>query len=164
MKRKIRLLFLVTVSLLVLAGFGKKSVELLSDKKLIDLNAAIAFCMPGADSAEKTEDKNQELSNDPTEPTTAPEPSSVPTVMPEDQTGAEAKERTILISVRERVISYDDGERIKLEKLKDRMKQDAGEKTTFRLVDDFAEAHVYRRIITLLEELEAEIGINYIRD
>jgi len=164
MKRKIRLLFLALGSILVLAGLGKKSVELLSDKKLIGLNAAIALCLPGADSAEKVEDKNQELSDDQTKPTTTPEPSPALTNMPENQAGAEAKERTILISVRERIISYDNGERIKLDKLKARMKKDAREKITFRLVDDFAEAHVYRSIITMLEELEAEIGINYTRD
>lgn len=163
MKRKIKLSFLVTVSLLVLAGFGKKSVELLSDKKLIDLNAAIALCLPGADSLEQ-EDGKQEASRNPAEPTVTPKPTAVPTLKPEQPDMENGEAYTVVISVRERVISYGSGERIKLANLEEQLRRDYRNGADFRLVDDFAEAHVYRGIIEILEKLEAEIGISYTRD
>ena len=49
MKKRGKLFLLLAVSLLVLAGWGQKKVELLSDKKLIDLSAAIGNCTLGAD-------------------------------------------------------------------------------------------------------------------
>ncbi len=150
MKRKIRVLFLVLFSLLFLAGFGKKSVELLSDKKLIDLNAAIAYCLPGADSATQEEGKT------PLEPSVTPRPTVTPTLKP--------KPRTVIISVRERVITYNSGEKIKLIMLEDRIRKDSRYVAGFKLVDDYAEAHVYREIISILEKLEEELGISYTRD
>lgn len=158
MKRKIRLLFLVTVSLLVLAGFGKKSVELLSDKKLIDLNAAIAICLPGADSPEQEDGGKQE------EPSATPEPTAAPTKRPEQTDVGTGETYTVVISVRERVITYGQGGQIKLVKLEDKIRKDYKNGANFHLVDDFAEAHVYRGIIEILEKLEAEIGISYTRD
>jgi len=158
MKRKIRLLFLVFFSLLVLAGFGKKRVELLSDKKLIDLNAAITLCLPGADSVEPEDDRKQE------EPSVAPEPTVVPTKRPEQSESGTGEMYTVVISVRERVITYDSGGQIKLVKLEDKIRKDYKNGANFKLVDDFAEAHVYRGIIEILEKLEAEIGISYTRD
>lgn len=163
MKRKIRWLVLVGVSLLCLAGWGKKRVELLSDKKLIDLNAAIVFCMPGADSAEQEENQNSQMSQEP-EATVTPKPTAVPTKKTENQKNPEGEERTVIISVRERVITYNLTERVKPDKLKDIIKKDYREGADFRLVDDFAEAHVYRRVISILKELEEEFGISYTMD
>ena len=60
MKRKGKLLLLLTVSLLVLAGWGQKKVELLNDKKLIDLNAALEKCILGADDLTPDEGNNNQ--------------------------------------------------------------------------------------------------------
>lgn len=160
MKRKIRLTLLVLLSLLVLAGFGKKSVELLSDKKLIDLNAAIALCLPGADSLEPENNGKQEEVQNPEEPTATPKPTVAPTMIPES-TG---KARTIVISVRERVISFGLDKSITLVTLEERIRKNHKNGVDFQLVDDYAEAHVYREIIEMLEKLEAEIGVSYTRD
>lgn len=156
MKRKIRLLFLVLFSLLFLVGFGKKSVELLSDKKLIDLNAAIAYCLPGADSATQEEGKTPLEPSVTPRPSATPRPTVIPTIKPQP--------RTVIISVRERVITYNSGEKIKLIMLEDRIRKDSRYVAGFQLVDDYAEAHVYREIIGILEKLEEELGISYTRD
>ena len=55
MKEKFKLFILMFFFLLFLCGWGKKKVELLNDKKLIDLNVAIEICKPGADGYEITE-------------------------------------------------------------------------------------------------------------
>ena len=156
MKRKNRLLFLMAVSLLVLAGFGKKSVELLSDKKLIDLNAAIALCLPGADSAKPEDTGSPEVTKTPAKPSATPRPPATPTTKP--------KPSTVIISVRDQKITYNSGGKIELSKLETRIRQDARVVAGFKLVDDFAEAHVYRDVIEILEKLEEELGISYTRD
>ena len=51
-----------------------------------------------------------------------------------------------------------------LDKLEEQIRQDHSPWISFQLVDDFAEAHVYRRIMAILEDLEKEIGIRYSRD
>lgn len=164
MKRKCRLVVAVLFSLLFLVGFGKKSVELLSDKKLIDLNAAINVCLSGADSSEQEDGGKQEGLQNPADPTVTPEPSNAPAKKPEQPDNGTGEARTIVISVRERVITYDSEEQIKLVKLEDRLRKDYKNGADFKLVDDFAEAHVYRGIMAILEKLEAEIGISYTRD
>jgi hypothetical protein len=49
----------------------------------------------------------------------------------------------------------------KLDILAEQLRRDHNEWTTFRLIDDFAEAHVYRQMLEILNELEAEIGLSY---
>lgn len=153
MKRKIRMLLLVTLSLLFLVGFGKKTVELLSDKKLIDLNAAISICLPGADSLEK-DDGNTQTGQ-------TPVPTAAPTKTPSDP--AEIT-KEITISLRDDVVTYGSGERINMAKLEMRIRQDNREYVLFRLVDDFAEAHAYRKVLEILEKLEEAIGVRFTAD
>ena len=151
MKRKIRLLVLMTFSLLFITGWGKKNVELLNDKKLIDLNVAIGLCMPGADASSSDINTDNDIK---------PEDEESPT-----DTGdrIEDGERTIVISVRNQKVTYD-SEWIDLDNLKDRIRQDCSNKVSFQLVDDFAEAHVYQRVLTILSDLESEIGLTYAKE
>ena len=91
MKRKGKLLLLLAVSLLVLAGWGQKKVELLSDKKLIDLSAAIGNCTLGAEDLIPDEGKETpNLSATPVpmtsvtpKPTVTPRPTAQPTRSPQ---------------------------------------------------------------------------------
>lgn len=161
MKRKIRWLALVMLSLFLLAGFGKKSVELLSDKKLIDLNAAIGICFPGADDmipeeGDITQTPEQE------EPTAKPTATPRPTVTPKP-TGT-AKPRAVVINVRDREVTCGSSTWEDMAAFKERLAREANSNVTFRLVDDYAEAHVYRQIMAILKELEEEYGISYIMD
>jgi len=156
MKRKIRMLFLVTLSLLFLAGFGKKTVELLSDKKLIDLNAAISLCLPGADSSEKEDGDTQ------TDLT--PAPTAAPTTVPAGPAEYPENTRVITISIRGDIITYAAAMWIQPEKLEEKIRLDYRENVSFRLEDDFAEAHVYRKALAILKELETEIGLTFTAD
>ena len=154
MKRKYKLLLFMVVSLLCLVGWGKKQVELLNDKKLIDLNLALQNCSLGADSKENTSDNDEKVDE------IVPEITPTPT----DKIVIEEKEKTIVISIRGRNITYDFAKWNDIEKLKDKMKQDHGEFVSFQLIDDFAEAHIYKRVMAILSELELEIGLKYTKE
>ena len=154
MKRKYKLLLFMVVSLLCLVGWGKKQVELLNDKKLIDLNLALQNCSLGADSKENTSDNDEKVE----------EVLPKITEIPDDKIVIEKKEKTIVISVRGRDITYDFAKWNDIDKLKDKMKQDNGELVSFQLVDDFAESHIYKRVMTILSELELEIGLKYTKE
>lgn len=165
MKRKCKLLLPVLLSVLLLAGWGKKTVELLNSKKLIDLNAAIEFCMPGA---EALTPEDGEKTENPAEVTVTPSPAATPTVTPRPtvtpKPTMDSKPRAVTISVRGCVVTCDSKQWDDLEALRERIVREANSNVTFRLIDDFAEAHVYRQLIAMLEELEAELGLSYIRD
>lgn len=165
MKRKIKLLTALLFSLLFLVGFGKKSVELLSNKKLIDLDAAIQICMPGAESQEK---ENGENTKNPVPPTVTPTPVVKPTTTPQPtatpKPTTKPKPRAVVINVRDCTVTCGSTVWEDFDALKERIAREANSSVTFHLVDDFAEAHVYRKIIAILEELDAELGISYIRD
>ena len=103
MKKKVRLVAILVFALLFLVGWGKQSVKLLDDKKLIDLDAAIQACLHGASMSEGEE--NVDNPN-------APESTQAPTDPKEEID----QERTIVISVRDQGITYDE-EEIELSKL-----------------------------------------------
>jgi len=147
MKKKVRLVAILVFALLFLVGWGKQSVKLLDDKKLIDLDAAIQACLHGASMSEGEE--NVDNPN-------APESTQAPTDPKEEID----QERTIVISVRDQGITYDE-EEIELSKLEYQIRQEYHDKVTVRLMDDFAEAHVYRKIRAILSKLEEEIGLEY---
>ena len=168
MKRKGKLFFLA-VGLLLFAGWGQKKVELLNDKKLIDLNAAIGTCTLGAEDLIPDEGDNTQDTNTPaTAPvmsiTPNPTPRITPTPRPTSQPkpSLPAKPRTLDISIRDVQVTYHHVPWPDLEILKAQLQKDHDEWTTFRLVDDFAEAHVYRQMLEILNELEGEIGLRYI--
>jgi len=166
MKRKVRCCVFLFFSTLLLAGWGKKSVELLNNKKLIDLNAAIGICLPGADASdnevntipEKEPHGEAPGSNDETTSDTEENLGNKVENKPEEVA------KTIIISVRDQQVTYDSAEWSDLTKLEAKIRRDYNDKTSFRLVDDFAEAHVYKQIISVLEKLEAELGLTYTRD
>lgn len=172
MKRKYKLVLLMIFSLLLLAGWGKKSVELLNDKKLIDLNVALGNCILGAEDLIQDEGNQTQNPENPAtpKPTMTPRPTATPRPIVTPRPTAtpvptEApKPRTIVIVVRDQKITYDSKERLEASKLKEQIQMDHGELVSFRLVDDFAEAHVYRKIMAILAELQEEIGIRYTRD
>lgn len=165
MKRKFKFLAVLFFSLLFLFGFGKKSVELLSDKKLIDLNAAIQICMPGADASDK---ENGDKTQNTVRPTVTPKPTAKPTTTPRPtatpKPTTKPKPRSVIINVRGCNVTCGSQEWKDMDALKERIAGEANSNVTFRLVDDFAEAHVYRKVIAILEELDKELGINYTHD
>ena len=145
MKKRSIVVIMVLFSVMLLAGWGKKQVELLNDQKLIDLSKAIENCM-GAESIKPAEN-----------PDGVVEPGSESLPDSEDT----PKEKEIVISVRNKKVTYDNVEWKELDTLESKIRQDFKSNVGFKLVDDFAEAHVYRYIMKILAELESEIGIIY---
>ncbi len=152
MKKKYWAALMLLCSLVFLVGWGKKKVELLNDKKLIDLNAAIERCIPGANAPERPENEAS-ASDDSLEETLAQ-------AVPAEAHSVEETERIVIIKVRDQTVTYDAETYTDLSKLEARIRQDNGEHVSFRLVDDFAEAHVYKEVLSILGDLEAEIGLN----
>ena len=113
MKKRRKLILLALVSLLVLAGWGQKKVELLSDKKLIDLSAAIGNCTLGAD--DMTPDDGTSTQNPEGQEGAAPTATPTPGITPRPtakpttslQPTVKPADRTIIISVRDEEILYD---------------------------------------------------------
>lgn len=168
MKRKRTLLLFTIAGLLVLAGWGQKKVELLSDKKLIDLSAAIGNCTLGAD--DLTQDTGKETPNPSATPvpvtSVTPKPTTVPkvTVTPAPTPTRMPLPRTIDIRVRDQKVVYNYVEWPDLDILREQIQKDHAERTTFRLIDDYAEAHVFRRMLEILKQLEEEIGLKYMKE
>ena len=156
MKKKYTMLVLLLCSVCFLAGWGKKNVELLDDKKLIDLNAAIERCIPGANEAEQTENEGKEEKKESEDGEKEKNPA--------EKENIEEAEMIRVIRVRNRTITYRAVEYTDVSKLKEKIRQDNGRKVTFKLVDDFAEAHIYKEVMFVLTELESEIGLKYSKD
>lgn len=152
MKRKVRRAAILVFSLLFLVGWGKKSAELLNDKKLIDLEVALQVCLHGDSMSES------DINSDNTKEPENTESSEAPT---DTKESIDEGEKIIVISVRDQRVTYGAGGEIELNKLEYRIRQDYGDKVTVQLVDDFAEAHVYKRIKAMLASLNAEIGLEY---
>ncbi len=170
MKKRRKLILLALVSLLVLAGWGQKKVELLSDKKLIDLSAAIGNCTLGAD--DMTPDDGTSTQNPEGQEGAAPTATPTPGITPRPtakpttslQPTVKPADRTIIISVRDEEILYDLRSVDDMEMLEKRITIEHTDHVTFKLVDNYAEAHVFRSVMKLLEKLEAELGVRYVRE
>lgn len=139
-------------SVLILCAWGTKKVELLDNQKLIDLEKAIEFAKPGADSAVGSEGENSGESDSGNESGNAPE---VP-----------VKDRIIVISIRDEIITYNGSvykEEIleNTEAFENMLIRDNKDKTEFKLVDDFAEAHVYKCVLEILKKLHSETDLKF---
>ena len=160
MKQKYLVMFIMICSLVLLAGWGKKEVKLLNDdtenNKLINLDKAIKESIPGVNSAEESETSDST--------SVASDEKVLSGAASNDENSLEDKERIIVITVREKTITYDTEEYTDLNKLKAKIIQDNGEQVSFRLVDDFAESHIYKEVLSILSNLEAEIGLNYTKE
>ncbi len=159
MKKKYTILFVI-FSLMLLAGWGKKNVELLNDKKLIDLDAAIGICIPGADTAQASDNVVNQSDAENEEHN---EENMTAEIALDDKERIDEEKQVRVIKIRAREIVYETVE-TDIDELKNKLKQDNGKNVTFKLVDDFAEAHVYKEVKSMLSELEQEIGLKYSND
>lgn len=148
--KKNRFILLLTGALLLvmLTGFAKRTVELLDQEPLIDLDTALQTAPPGS--------HTDESDKDPTDVTgqTQSEPEEV---TPEKEPDPS---RTFRVTVRKKEIlcekqSFDSVEALRGALLKD---VKAGDRVS--LNDDYAEAHVYRRVLKLLTELRDTLGFS----
>ena len=157
MKKKIKILLFMMLSFLVLAGWGKKEVKLLDSSKLIDLNAAIELAKPGGMSGDSDVESETNSGNDGDDGESYSDHDSIqPQVV------------NIVIRVRGNVVTYTCGnhswEDVDYIQLKSRIRADYSTNAIVILYDDYAEAHTYRDILVILDEMKNEIGLIYMED
>lgn len=131
---------------------GKKSVELLNNTLLIDLDKAIKDApignqgntlMSGELPSEETSDHSSENH-------------------PFQESEALQEEKKITITIRDTKITYNDRVYSSVEECDLENKIKAENKNGIyhvQLVDDYAEAHVYREVLAILRELNKTAGI-----
>ncbi len=150
--KKIILILLVILSVLVLSGWGEKSVELLNNTLLIDLDKAIKDAPIGNQG-------NTLMSGElPSEETSAHSSESHPL----QESEALQEEKKITITIRDTKITYNDRVYSSVEECDLENKIKAENKNGIyhvQLVDDYAEAHVYREVLAILRELNKTAGI-----
>lgn len=145
------ILFALIFSGGLLVGFGKNSVELLSDKPLINLDLAIQNTsignggnagLEGDDKDDKIEDDSSKENNGVVAP---------PTI----------RSRTYRISIRNTSVNYQGILYTDMEKLRDDILSVYKSDDVIILFDDFAEAHAYKKVLEILDELSQSDGIHY---
>lgn len=145
-KKKLIMAIIMLSCILLLGGWGKQKVELLTDGKLIDLEKAIDMAQPGVD------EKSQEEE--------ATEQQEEPANTEEDQETTDSQKKTITIVIRGSQISFN-GTTCKVEEISKMTKQSCTSSDRVKLMDDFAEAHVYHKVDEILNELSQSIGFEY---
>lgn len=140
-QRKKKLFLIVLLCLLTLAGFGTKTVQLLNDKPpLINLDEAIQEAKYGKNGNEAHQD-----GEDPDK-------------------DSEKIGNTITVTVHGEGVWLEAHRFFSLDSLKTRLIANYNIGDTIKLVDDYAEAHFYREILSILERLNTENGIVYFED
>lgn len=145
MDKKLKILITLLISSLVLVGFGEGKVTLLHKSKVIDLGKAIEIARLGGDEGEKNDT------------TAIDNPDSLDSVNPEEAIISSS----IKIIVSGKTISID-GHTVSDEaNVEDYICRTFSLSTTYELIDNYAESHVYKRIIEVLKKLHIEIGLKY---
>ena len=155
MKKRVHILLFALISVLVLAGWGGKDVRLLDSGKLIDLDKAVELAKPGGMSGDTEEAPGPDEDDKDKKPDKREED--------EDPDDTDPVAEKIAIRVRGERIFYSCGVagNVNISQLKDRILSDYVSGASVTLIDDFAEAHVYRRALSILEEVKNDIGLSY---
>ncbi len=140
--KKFLLIILCLTSILFLCAWAEQAVILNTDEKLIDLSKAIDFVKPGGEALEESDEADGEK----------------PTGADVDNSGN--AQTVIVISVRNETVTYN-GTLLGEKSIEELLSRDNRENVRFCLVDDFAEAHVYKAILRQLELLHTEIGLEF---
>lgn len=146
---------LLIFSVGLLAGWGKAAVELLNDTLLIDLDKAIKEAPIGKQgntfTIKESEAEREAIVDN---QTVNASKKKIP-VSPEKK-----KERYI-IKIKDTTITYKNS-RYTADTLKEKLIRDCSNgAASIYLQDDYAEAHVYRNVLAILEQLEETIGLEY---
>ncbi|MBQ5989149.1 MAG: hypothetical protein IJL67_06610 [Oscillospiraceae bacterium] len=134
MKKTLKIIFLL-VTVITLCSWGEKAVELLDSRKLIDLEKAIEISTPGG--AAIFEDDQNDTD---TEQNGSQNPSS----------------KILVVTIRDEQITYNQKSVSGVEELAKKVSMDLKEGMKISLVDDYAEAHVYRDVLKALKEIRSE--------
>jgi hypothetical protein len=134
MKKTLKIIFLL-VTVITLCSWGEKAVELLDSRKLIDLEKAIEISTPGG--AAIFEDDQNDTD---TEQNGSQNPSS----------------KILVVTIRDEQITYNQKSVSGVEELAKKVHMDLKEGMKISLVDDYAEAHVYRDVLKALKTIRSE--------
>lgn len=134
MKKTLKIIFLL-VTVITLCSWVEKAVELLDSRKLIDLEKAIEISTPGG--AAIFEDDQNDTD---TEQNGSQNPSS----------------KILVVTIRDEQITYNQKSVSGVEELAKKVRMDLKEGMKISLVDDYAEAHVYRDVLKALKEIRSE--------
>ena len=134
MKKTLKIIFLL-VTVITLCSWGEKTVELLDSRKLIDLEKAIEISTPGG--AAIFEDDQNDTD---TEQNGSQNPSS----------------KILVVTIRDEQITYNQKSVSGVEELAKKVRMDLKEGMKISLVDDYAEAHVYRDVLKALKDIRSE--------
>lgn len=147
MKKKTGLLILLIVVFLIMVGFGKKEVSLLHTSEIIDLKKAIELARPGGDEGEQ----NDTTAKDNTESGDSDSIEEPEQQMPSD----------IKIIVSGKTINVDGRTVRDADEIEGIVRQTFKTDITYELIDNYAESHIYKEVMAVLERLKTEIGIHY---
>ena len=134
MKKTLKIIFLI-VTVITLCSWGEKAVELLDSRKLIDLDKAIEISTPGG--AAIFEDDQNDTD---TEQNGSQNPSS----------------KILVVTIRDEQITYNQKSVSGVEELAKKVRMDLKDGMKISLVDDYAEAHVYRDVLKSLKTIRSE--------
>lgn len=132
----------------VLVGFGTNTVTLLRKSRVIDLQKAIEFAKPGGDEGEQADT----TAKDNPESKDIPEP-----VVTESQSGP----TSVKIIISGKTIKIDGAIVQTPDLVENKIREIFRVDNTYELIDDYAEAHVYKGVIKVLEKLNEDIGLKY---
>ncbi|MBO6137609.1 MAG: hypothetical protein J6O71_03260 [Lachnospiraceae bacterium] len=160
MKRKVTLLLFMLTAFALLTGWGKKEVRLLDSSKLIDLSKAIELAKPGGSAGDSEEPSESEESGE--------EGKVSGNSSQELQESLSPAYQRIVIRIRGEQIFYTHGrysqDDISAAGLESALRSDYVPGREVILMDDFAEAHVYKEVCGVLDELKSSIGLAYKED
>ena len=157
MRKKTQILIFIMMSFLILSGWGKKEVKLLDSSKLIDLSVAIDLAKPGGMTGDSNEGGEADLESD-------GNAESVTNFSNHDN----IRPKEIIIHVIGENITYTRGNNslvnVTIIQLQSKLRSDYSPDVQVILRDDYAEAHVYRRVRDVLTEMKNEMGLSFLED
>lgn len=131
---------------LFLIAWRAKPVELLNGTKLINLNKAIAYVPPGGNEPHKPSEPSESEPDSPIEEEKETEPVVI----------------TIDIVVQGVSVVFNGKKIEETADVSSLIRSNFNSHTSFRLIDDFADANKYKEVCRLLNDLHNEIGVIFV--
>ncbi len=145
-KKKLIVSMIISATAVIISGWGFKRVELLTEGRLIDLEKAIEMAPFGSDEDVTEPEQDEEVIEDTKED-------------PEGQAET-VTSKIIRVRIRGKEI-FIDGEKCEAEDVAGALEKKCTSLDKVRLLDDYAEAHVYRKVDKIIEGSGKAIGFEY---
>ena len=153
MKKKIFVLIVLFLSMIFFVGWGKRKIELMDEKKLIDLSKAIKYVEPGGDIDENDggSESDESIEQSETETDTQEAETDI----------TDTEEQTIIITIYGEVVLYNGQEVDTIDQIEEYIRRDYKENMHVVLKDDWAESHQFKKVLRMLEKLHEEVDVTY---